>query len=99
MNPWEKPRLIKKENRWVVAIPVDDRTFREVDITEDMNGWIEQSMQPAFERAAQLCRYYLKHQNFSSWGTASEYERGCIVACENLEKIMMEEGQKGLTPK
>ena len=46
----------------------------------------------AFERAAQICRYYLKHQNFPSrWEDKSEYEKGIQIACENLEKSMLEE--------
>jgi curli biogenesis system outer membrane secretion channel CsgG len=46
----------------------------------------------AFERAAQICRYYLKHQNFPSrWESKSEYEKGIQIACENLAKNMLEE--------
>lgn len=46
----------------------------------------------AFERAAQICRYYLKHQNFPSrWEDKSEYEKGIQIACENLAKSMLEE--------
>jgi hypothetical protein len=46
----------------------------------------------AFERAAQICRYYLKHQNFPSrWENKSEYEKGIQIACENLAKAMLEE--------
>lgn len=48
----------------------------------------------AFERAAQRCRYYLKHQNYPTWDNASEYERGVMVACEALESIMLEEAGK-----
>lgn len=45
-KPWEKPQLIKQEDRWVVVVPVDDRTCRHLDVTEDMNGWIEQETAP-----------------------------------------------------
>ena len=49
----------------------------------------------AFERAAQICRYYLKHQNFPSrWESKSEYEKGIEIACENLAKSMLEEAGK-----
>lgn len=49
----------------------------------------------AFERAAQICRYYLKHQNFPSrWENKSEYEKGIQIACENLAKAILEEAGK-----
>jgi hypothetical protein len=42
------------------------------------------------ERAAQICRYYLKHQNFhGDWGEMGEYDRGVIATCENLEQIIL----------
>lgn len=47
----------------------------------------------AFEEAAQKCRYYLKHQNFSQ--EQNDYDLGVTAACENLEKIMLEEAEKG----
>jgi hypothetical protein len=53
----------------------------------------------AFEDAAQQIRYYLKHQNYpSSWDNQDEYQRGVTIACENLEKIMLEEAQKPYPP-
>lgn len=51
----------------------------------------------AFEDAAQRCRYYLKHQNYPEWEDASEYEKGVMVACGNLEKIMLQEAAKSQT--
>ena len=46
----------------------------------------------AFERAAQICRYYLKHQNHPSrWDDKSDYEQGVQIACENLAVLMLEE--------
>lgn len=51
----------------------------------------------AFEDAAQACRYYLKHQNYPAWDDADEYQRGVIVACENLERKMLERAEKELT--
>lgn len=44
-----------------------------------------------FGRAAQICRYYLKHQNYPGWDRQSEYEKGVTVACGNLEKEILEE--------
>ena len=41
LKPWEKPQLINKDGRWVVAVPVDDRTRRDYDITGDMHGWLQ----------------------------------------------------------
>lgn len=49
----------------------------------------------AFEKAAQICRYYLKHQNFpSKWEDKSDYEKGVQIACENLAELMLEEALK-----
>jgi hypothetical protein len=49
----------------------------------------------AFERAAQLCRYYLKHQNHPSrWEDKSGYEQGVQITCENLAELMLEEAGK-----
>ena len=49
----------------------------------------------AFERAAQLCRYYLKHQNHPSrWEAKSDYQQGVQIACENLAGLMLEEAGK-----
>lgn len=50
-----------------------------------------------FGRAAQICRYYLKHQNYPQWENQSEYEKGVQVACQNLEKLFLEEGEKMAT--
>ena len=49
MKPWEKPQLIKQEDRWVVVVPVGDRTCRHLDVTEDMNGWINRETAPIWE--------------------------------------------------
>ena len=49
----------------------------------------------AFERAAQICRYYLKHQNHPSrWDDKSDYEQGVQIACDNLAALMLEEAGK-----
>lgn len=49
----------------------------------------------ALDRAAQICRYYLKHQNHPSrWEDKSEYEKGVQVACENLATEMLNEAGK-----
>jgi hypothetical protein len=49
----------------------------------------------AFERAAQVCRYYLKHQNHPTrWERKSQYEQGVQIACENLAELMLEEAAK-----
>ena len=48
-----------------------------------------------FETAAKIIRYYLKHQNYpSAWERMGEYEKGVAVACENLERLMLEEAKK-----
>ena len=55
----------------------------------------EEQRKEAFEDAAQECRYYLKHQNYpSSWDNKDEYQRGVQIACENLEKIMLERAER-----
>ncbi len=41
------------------------------------------------EKAAQVVRYYLKHQNFPKWEDANEEQKGCIIACENIEKLIL----------
>lgn len=48
-----------------------------------------------FERAAKICRYYLKHQNHPSrWEDKSEFEKGVQVACDNLAALMLQEAEK-----
>ena len=42
-------------------------------------------------RAAQIARYYLKHQNFGI--NPGEYETGVEVACENLNEIIRKEAE------
>lgn len=49
MKPWELPHLIKQENRWVVSIPIDSRTAKNIDVTEDMNGWLKQERERLWE--------------------------------------------------
>lgn len=85
-----------------------ERAFREVisgegmagtaapDVTNTELGAVSQAATcSAFERAAQLCRYYLKHQNHSSrWEQKSDYEQGVQIACENLASLMLKEAGK-----
>lgn len=46
----------------------------------------------AFERAAQICRYYFKHQNFTS--DDGDYAVATEIACSNLSKKLEEEALK-----
>ena len=48
----------------------------------------------SFERSAQIIRYYLKHQNYSSWNDLSDFQQGATVACQNLERAMLEEASQ-----
>ena len=36
------------------------------------------------EKAAQVCRYYLKHQNLPAWKEMDEFQKGVQVTCENI---------------
>lgn len=53
---------------------------------------LDSARKESFERAAQICRYYLKHQDQPSrWDDQSEYEKGTTIACGNLAKLMLDE--------
>jgi hypothetical protein len=48
-----------------------------------------------YEEAAEIVRYYLKHQNHPSvWEYMGEFEKGVAVTCENLERLMLEEAKR-----
>ena len=73
---------------WYVQCLMDAITELRAAVPEDVR-------KDAFEDAAQRCRYYLKHQNYpTSWNDKDEFQRGVQIACENLEKIMLEESEK-----
>lgn len=47
----------------------------------------------AFEDGAQVIRYYLKHQNYPYYDDATEYQKGAIIACENLKELMLNKAE------
>lgn len=65
------------------------------DETNTPKGPLEREVRrDTLEWAAQRCRYYLKRQNIGSWDDATDFEKGVEVACQNLERIMLEEARK-----
>lgn len=73
----------------------DQRTQDFVDANQEiakLRAELDGARKESFERAAQICRYYLKHQDQPSrWDDQSEYEKGITIACGNLEKLMLDE--------
>jgi hypothetical protein len=69
---------------------VDVLTRSAAALRQDSSGGVGET----WEDAAQVCRYYLKHQNFEE----SEYAQGATIACENLEKIMLEKAAIAAAP-
>jgi len=51
-------------------------------------GYAAMAWEEATSKAAQKVRYYLKHQNYPAWEKASEFERGVMIACKNVEEII-----------
>jgi hypothetical protein len=73
--------------------------MRRVDLTPDCEQWLANRFPKTtalhdgaglMAKAAQDVRYYLKHQGLPAWADCSEYEKGVLVTCQNIEKLLLD---------
>ena len=57
---------------------------------ETLDAALRTAYREGMERAAQIVRYYLKHQNLS-WGDSTKFNLGVDVTCKNVEEAINDE--------